>query len=67
MDPKPDILVLTETWHCESTEFLKIDGYQGFMSSIYLNKSSGVAIFAPNELNVVKQFSTPFVFRSTIS
>ena len=67
MDPKPDIIRLTETWHCKSTEFLKIVCYQGFMSSIYLKKSSGVAIFARNEFNVVKQSFQPHLCFDNVS
>ena len=59
MDPKLDIIVLTEMWHCESSEVLRNDGWQAFMSSVYLNKSSGLAIFARNELNVEKHSFRP--------
>ena len=67
MDPKPDIIVLTHTWHCKSTEFFEIDGYQGFMSSIYLKKFSGVAILARNEFNVVKHSFQPHLCFDNLS
>ena len=38
MDPKPDIIVPVETWHCESTEFSKSDGGRSGFHEFYLTE-----------------------------
>ena len=50
---EPSVIVLTETWHNDSTEFHGIEGYQGFFETNKLNKASGVAIFVRNSVVVL--------------
>ena len=50
---EPSVIILTETWHNDSTEFFGIEGYQGFFETNKLNKASGVAIFVRNSVVVL--------------
>lgn len=46
-----DILILTETWFCESLEFFNVEGYVAYYNESYINKADGVVIFVKSSLN----------------
>ena len=49
------MIVLIETWQNDFIEFCKLTGYKGFLSSNGKNRSSGVAIFVCNTMNVLDE------------
>ena len=48
------LIILTETWRNDTSEFNEIKGYKSFFKSTFKNKASGVAIFVKYELNPEK-------------
>ena len=51
----PSVNLLSETWHDVSGDFFKLIGYKVFLSSKEKNRSSSIATFISNCLNVIDE------------